>query len=245
MLLKMVRLTCYTETVPLQPDDACYHQIERCHDNGQCGKAAEFSAFWKIFLNLPTRLSFVLAYKNISEAGYFSPCLPSLFPNIKNKGWGGGGTDWFGEVGWQWGSGWIKLHSMGGSSASMSSWICSAFELGVLLSLTTFLRNTKNWVFNLPEIKPEKVHLIKMHSTCQRMTGGTGKFRPHLIPSLLSISLSERKKDKNKTLECQFKLLALYREKLLCFAPQNCSSRANESWRYLSSFTRKCGLQSG
>lgn len=45
-------------------------------------------------------------------------------------------------------------------------------------------------------------------------------------------------------MESQFKLLALYREKL-CFAPTSCSSRANESWRYVSLFTRKYGYESG
>ena len=86
MLLKMARITCCSETVPLQPCDACCHQIVCCHDNGQCRKAAEFSTFWKIFLNLPTRLSFILAYKNLSHGG-ISPRLPFPSP-IKNKGWG-------------------------------------------------------------------------------------------------------------------------------------------------------------
>lgn len=47
------------------------------------------------------------------------------------------------------------------------------------------------------------------------MSGRTGEFRPRLIRSALPISLSKKKeKDKNKTMESQFKPLAFHREKL-------------------------------
>lgn len=113
--------------------------------------------------------------------------------------------------------------------------------MGFFLFLTTSLGSTKDGIFSLLKIKLGKAHLIEMYSICHKLTGGTGKFRIHLIPSLLSISLSKREKtDKNKTLESQFKLLASYRKKL-CFALTNCSSHASESQRYVSVFTRKCG----
>lgn len=55
-----------------------------------------------------------------------------------------------------------------------------------------------------------------MCSIHHRMSGRTGKFRPHLIPSALPVSLSKKKKkDKNKSMESQFKSLALYRKKAM------------------------------
>ena len=73
-------------------------------------------------------------------------------------------------------------------------------SLFFFLFLTTSLRSTEDGILNLLDIKPEVVHLTEMHSTCYRMTGGTGRFRLHLIPSFQPINLSERgKKTKIKT----------------------------------------------
>lgn len=50
----------------------------------------------------------------------------------------------------------IKLHSLGGSRASVCSCICSALESGFFLFLATSLRSTKDEIFDLLEIKPER-----------------------------------------------------------------------------------------
>ncbi|XP_054551866.1 histone deacetylase 8 [Talpa occidentalis] len=61
--------------------------------------------------------------------------------------------------------------------------------------ILNYIKEAHNGIFfNLLEIKLEDVHLREMPSICHRLTGETGEFKPHLIPSLLSISLSEKTK---------------------------------------------------
>lgn len=88
-------------------------------------------------------------------------------------------------------------------------------SVGFFLFLTTSLTSTKDVIFNLLEMKPEEVHLIEMHSTCYRMTGGTRKFRLHLILSFLP---REKKRTKIKTWRKSIQAFRfIQRKAMFCF----------------------------
>lgn len=78
-------------------------------------------------------------------------CPPSPILKTKDRG----GMNWFGKMQWPWWSGWIKLHSTGGSLASMSQLNLFSLWAWVFFSFSSHSpRSTKDGIFNLLKIKP-------------------------------------------------------------------------------------------
>lgn len=138
-------------------------------------------------------LSFVLAYKNLSEAGHFSLCLLPSFPHVKSKGRGRRGLIWEDGMAMMEWPDWAPLYGRE-FSQHVSVEFVQPLSLGFFLFLTTSLRSMKDGIFNLLKIKPGEVPLREIHSMCHRLAGGKGKVGPHLVPSLLPIRLSKREK---------------------------------------------------